>query len=76
MPIYEYICKDCSQKFEAVRSFSEADEPIACSQCGGTNTKRMVSRCWSIGDGGDTFSAVSSGGCSGCAGGNCAHCHS
>ena len=77
MPIYEYICKECDQKFEAMRSFSQADEPIKCSKCGSMDTHRTVSRCWSVGDGGVTLSATASGGgCAGCSGGNCAHCHS
>ena len=76
MPIYEYICKDCNNKFEAVRSFSQADDPIKCSSCGSENTNRTVSKCWSIGNGSVTLSTTASGGCSGCAGGNCAHCHS
>ena len=77
MPIYEYICKDCNQKFEAVRSIAQADEPIQCSHCGGEHTNRTVSKCWSIGNNTVTLSATSSGsGCAGCSGGNCAHCHS
>ena len=77
MPIYEYICKDCNQKFEAVRPFSQADAPIKCSSCGGENTSRTVSKCWAIGNSGVTLTATSSGGgCAGCSGGNCAHCHS
>ena len=75
MPIYEYICRDCNQKFEAMRSFSQADAPIECKSCGSTDTYRTVSRCFSKGDG-LTVLSTTSGGCSGCAGGNCAHCHS
>ena len=75
MPIYEYICKDCNNKFEAMRSFSDADKEISCTHCGSTNTKRAVSKCFSCGSGGETFSATSSGGgCAGCSGGNCSHC--
>ena len=28
MPIYEYICNQCSHKFEAMRSFSQADASV------------------------------------------------
>lgn len=76
MPIYEYICKDCNHKFEAVRSFSQADAPIKCDKCGGEHTNRTVSKCWAIGNGGNMHleTTVSGGGCAGCSGGNCAHC--
>ena len=75
MPIYEYICKDCNHKFEEMRSFSQADAPIRCKNCGSEATHRTVSKCYSIGDG-ISVSTTVSGGCAGCSGGNCAHCHS
>ena len=28
MPIYEYACLDCGEKFETLRSMNEADTPI------------------------------------------------
>ncbi len=75
MPIYEYICKDCNHKFEAMRGFSQADDPIKCSHCGSMDTHRAISLCFSKSDGSVTISAASSGGgCAGCSGGNCAHC--
>ncbi len=74
MPIYEYVCKDCNTKFEAMRSFSQADAPIACAKCGSENTKRAISMCYAQGDG-----LASSGHGSGCScgscSGNCSHCH-
>ncbi len=78
MPIYEYICNNCNHKFEAVRSFSQADAPIKCDFCGGEDTHRTVSKCWAIGNGGNMHleTTVSGGGCAGCSGGNCSHCHS
>ena len=75
MPIYEYICKECNHKFEAMRSFSQADDPIDCKKCGSSDTYRTVSKCFSKGDGISVVS-TSTGGCAGCSGGNCAHCHS
>jgi putative FmdB family regulatory protein len=30
MPVYEYVCRDCDTVFEARRSMSEADAPLAC----------------------------------------------
>jgi putative FmdB family regulatory protein len=41
MPIYEYVCRDCSQSFELlVRNDTEA----ACPACGG----RQLSKQWSV----------------------------
>jgi putative FmdB family regulatory protein len=43
MPIYEYSCKSCEEKFEKlVRTMSER-EAIACPQCGSTKTARALS---------------------------------
>ena len=39
MPIYEYECRDCGQRFERMQSFH--DEPIrVCPHCGG-ETRRV-----------------------------------
>ena len=39
MPIYEYVCDDCSTEFELRRRFSDTIE-AACPQCEGT-TRRV-----------------------------------
>ena len=39
MPIYEYECRDCHQRFDKLQSFN--DEPIrVCPHCGG-ETRRV-----------------------------------
>jgi len=80
MPIYEYICLDCRKEYEILRSFNEADQSIACNECGGENVKRKLSVFYAQ-RGGSTISArpgsaerVGGGGCSSCAGGNCGTC--
>lgn len=50
MPIYEYLCKYCNEKFELLRSFSDKDDEIKCPRCGKSNVKRAIS----------TFSTASS----------------
>ena len=37
MPIYEYRCKDCSNKFDEQRCLAEYDLPTKepCKECGG-----------------------------------------
>jgi putative FmdB family regulatory protein len=75
MPIYEYVCLDCKKEYEILRSFNEADKPIACSECGGENVKRKLSVFYAQ-SGGSTVSGMGGGGggCSSCAGGNCSSC--
>jgi putative FmdB family regulatory protein len=51
MPLYEYICNDCRTKFDALRSISNADAPIACQDCQGENTSRMLSLFFAHSDG-------------------------
>ena len=43
MPIYEYICAACKDKFERIQSFS--DQPLAtCEKCGG-KLQKLMSEC-------------------------------
>ncbi len=64
MPLYEYRCADCETVFDALRSMSNADAPIACSKCGSENTARMIS----------LFSAIGSRGVIAGAGSSCGSC--
>lgn len=73
MPIYEYVCMDCKKEYEVLRSFSEADKPIACQECGGENVKRKLSLFYAQ-SGGSTISGAGGGSCTSCAGGNCSSC--
>ena len=73
MPIYEYICLDCKKEYEILCSFNEADQTIACNECGGENVKRKLSVFYAQ-SGGSTISGVGGGGCDSCAGGNCGSC--
>jgi putative FmdB family regulatory protein len=43
MPIYEYICKGCGEKFEAFRSIHDEDENVACPKCKRTHPSRIIS---------------------------------
>ncbi len=43
MPIYEYICTACQDRFELIQSFS--DQPLTkCEKCGG-NLQKLMSEC-------------------------------
>jgi putative FmdB family regulatory protein len=34
MPIYLYVCKDCSEVVEEIRPIGKRDEPSLCKRCG------------------------------------------
>ncbi|NIM92827.1 MAG: zinc ribbon domain-containing protein [Anaerolineales bacterium] len=51
MPIYEYVCQDCDATFDALRSFSQADDPISCSECTSKHTSRKISLFYAKSDG-------------------------
>ncbi|SMC27714.1 putative regulatory protein, FmdB family [Desulfacinum hydrothermale DSM 13146] len=78
MPIYEFECSQCSEKFEYL--VFRSDEPVSCPACGSQDAQRVMSVCGfkSGGDKGAASSRMGSAGassCSGCAGGSCATCH-
>ncbi len=79
MPVYEYQCQACDKRFEALRPMSQMDAPIACPGCAAPNARRKLSVFAAISreaGGGSRMvaSSTSTGGCSGCSGGNCASC--
>lgn len=42
MPLYEYECEACGQRFEVIRKFSESDLD-ACTLCGKGPVRRLMS---------------------------------
>ncbi|HEY8742902.1 MAG TPA: zinc ribbon domain-containing protein [Chloroflexota bacterium] len=73
MPLYEYACLDCNDRFEDLRAASRADAAVPCTTCGSSRVKRLLSvfATRSYGTEGSTMVASAGGG--GCAcGGNCA----
>ena len=44
MPIYEYECPVCGEKFELRRGTTDSDSEIKCPKCGGANPRRVLSR--------------------------------
>jgi putative FmdB family regulatory protein len=72
MPIYEYICLDCKQRFEVLRPMKDADEPILCAACQGEHTSRLLSVFFAS-SGGKVVAGGASG-CASCSSSNCATC--
>jgi putative FmdB family regulatory protein len=78
MPIYEYVCLECGERFDALRLMRDADATIACGRCQSERTTRQLSLFFSQ-SGGRTATASEShshagGGCGGCSGGSCGSC--
>jgi putative FmdB family regulatory protein len=74
MPIYEYVCLDCKNEFEIIRTMSQSDSPLACESCGGERVKRKLAVIHAM-SGGHAISGTSGGcSCGSCSGGNCAGC--
>ncbi|HAK56765.1 MAG: zinc ribbon domain-containing protein [Vicinamibacterales bacterium] len=42
MPLYEYECGDCGERFERIQGFSDPPEKV-CPACGGTVEKLLSS---------------------------------
>jgi putative FmdB family regulatory protein len=43
MPIYEYECRKCGQRFELRRSIADNDNSIRCPKCGVEKPQRVIS---------------------------------
>ena len=43
MPIYEFICQDCRNKFETIVLSAKNVNEVTCPKCGGKNVKKVVS---------------------------------
>ena len=68
MPMYEYTCLDCHERFEILRSISERKEPCKCPRCGsekkhaqGLSVVSSLGGFSSSGGGGVSSSSCSSG---------------
>ena len=73
MPLYEYVCPECEQRFEARRSMAEASDPIDCPS-GHAGSRRLLSMFASVGSAtasSPSASMPSAGGGHGCGGGMC-----
>jgi len=43
MPIYEYECQVCGEKFEAQRKIADNDSELKCPRCGKKQPRRIFS---------------------------------
>ncbi|MDP2728418.1 MAG: zinc ribbon domain-containing protein [Dehalococcoidia bacterium] len=49
MPIYEYVCVQCGERFERLILSQEARERIACPYCASQEVERAISAFATIG---------------------------
>ena len=77
MPIYEYRCESCAEKFEVLTRFAERDSAQVCPACESTRTRVLVSS-FAVTGGSESSSLdfASEGGGGGCCGGSCGSCGS
>jgi putative FmdB family regulatory protein len=71
MPLYEYRCRACGERFEVLQRVGEGSDRVLCPQCGGREVDKQLST-FAAGASGATgggFSAASGGGGCGCGSG-------
>jgi putative FmdB family regulatory protein len=66
MPVYEYVCMKCEERFEEL---VRGDMEVACPECGATKVARQISTFALTGAARQTGAFGSGGG--GCCGGSC-----
>ncbi len=49
MPIYEYECRACQERFEVVQKISDTGEELHCPKCDTDRPQRLLSAFCSIG---------------------------
>lgn len=70
MPLYEYLCRTCDERFEVLQRVGEGPESVRCPECGAREVTRQLST-FAAGASGSSGSAsfASAGGCGGGGGG-------
>jgi putative FmdB family regulatory protein len=43
MPVYEFNCTKCSERFEVMGSYAEREKEHTCPKCGSTEVKQAIS---------------------------------
>ena len=59
MPIFEYRCSDCGERFETL-VFSSSENEVECPKCHSTQTEKQMSMFASSGGNGSGGSSASS----------------
>jgi len=67
MPLYEFRCPSCGEKFEEIVRVTQTDQ-VVCPECGGEKPERQMSVFATVGDSSSSFASSSSSGCGGSSG--------
>ena len=43
MPLYEYRCRECGERFEKLVRFSASASEIECAKCGARKVDKLIS---------------------------------
>jgi len=57
MPVYEYKCRRCGHKFEALQRLGENGENLKCPHCGESKPEKVFSTCASSQTGAGGYAA-------------------
>ena len=60
MPIYEYICQDCGEKYEKFLRSSTAKVKLICPKCGSEHGEKVFSVFGSVGSKSGSLGTVGS----------------
>jgi putative FmdB family regulatory protein len=72
MPIFEFVCKKCSKKFDVLFRSSTEKKKVQCKHCGSEKVEKQFSL---FGTNERPRSSAGSGKCGSCAKSSCAGCH-
>jgi len=65
MPLYEYVCKECNERFEVLQRVGEGAEAVICPECGGHEVARQLSTFAAAVSAGSSYAASAPAGCGG-----------
>ncbi|MFC1999301.1 zinc ribbon domain-containing protein [Chloroflexota bacterium] len=75
MPLYEYVCPRCGNRFELIRSSSRSGEEAVCPHCSNT-AERVLSTfaCFTRDSNGGSANIGGGSSCGACSAGSCSTC--
>lgn len=74
MPIYEYVCSGCHQRFELLRSLSQANDEVSCPHCHNKAERIFSTFCSRTKSESGLIAPVGGSSCSSCSAGSCTSC--
>ena len=64
MPLYEYRCQSCGERFEVLQRLGEGPDGLTCPRCGAGEPSRQLST-FAAGAGSGSSAGASGGACGG-----------